>query len=186
MASGVTNQGAARLQAAFQQAILLHQQGRPFQADALCSQVLSADPRHFGAWHLRGLLALEGGDSKQGIEWLERSLKINSKQVSAHSNLGNALLSIGRPAEALTSLRQALRLKPDYALALYNQGNALRELRQFRQALDSYERVLRLQPDDAQALNNKALVLLELGEPQQALAALERAVALDPRFIDAR
>jgi protein O-GlcNAc transferase len=186
MASRAINQGAARLEAVFQQAVELHQQGRPFQADALCSQVLSADPRHYSAWHLRGLLALEGGDSKQGIEWLERSLKINGKQVSAHSNLGNALLSIGRPAEALASLKQALRLKPDYAPALYNQGNALRELRQFREALNSYERVLRLQPDDALALNNKALVLLELAEPQLALAALERAVALDPRFIDAR
>ena len=69
---------SARVAAAFQQAVLLHQQGRPFQADALCMEVLRVDVRHHGAWHLRGLLALEGGNLEQGIGWIEKSLKSSS------------------------------------------------------------------------------------------------------------
>jgi len=185
MASRASNQGAARLQTAFQQAMALHQQGRPFQADALCAEVLREDPKHYGAWHLRALLALEAGDLEQGIQWLERSLKINNQQFAGHSNLGNALLSAGRPREALTSLDRALRLRPDYVLALFNRGNALRELKRFPEALDSYERVLRAQPDDVEALNNKALVLLAMGQNNAALTALEQLLLAAPQNVDA-
>jgi predicted O-linked N-acetylglucosamine transferase (SPINDLY family) len=185
MASRASNPGAMHLTLAFQQAMALHQQGRPFQADALCSEVLRVDPKHYGAWHLRALLALEAGDTAQGIQWLERSLKINNRQFAGHSNLGNALLSVGKPREALASLNQALRLKPDYMVALYNRANALRELKRFAEALESYERVLRAQPDDVQALNNKALVLIELGRLAEALDCLEQLLLVSPQDFDA-
>jgi len=185
MASRAGNPGAAHLTLAFQQAVALHQQGRPFQADALCSEVLRADPKHYGAWHLRALLALEAGDTGQGIQWLERSLKINNRQFAGHSNLGNALLSVGKPREALASLDQALRLKPDYMVALYNRANALRELKRFAEALESYERVLHAQPGDVQALNNKALVLIELGRLPEALDCLEKLLLASPQDFDA-
>ena len=179
-------QGAARGATAFQQAVSLHQQGRPFQADALCAEVLRADPRHFGAWHLRGLLALEGGNVDEGMAWLQRSLALNPNQPAAHSNLGNALLAKGEPQKALDRFDRALRLKSDYAVALYNRGNALRQLRQFEEALASYDQVLRLRPDDVPALNNRGLVLLELQRLEEAVAAFERAVKLDPRFVEAQ
>jgi protein O-GlcNAc transferase len=185
MTGGTVAQDAARVAAAFQQAMVLHQQGRPFQADALCAEVLRADPRHYGAWHLRGLLALESGNTDVGVEWIEHSLKIHSNQAAAHSNIGNALLSKGQPQQALASFDRALRLKSDYVVALYNRGNALRELRRFDTALDSYERVLRLQTDHVPALNNSGLALIELGRLGDALAAFDRAAELDPRFADA-
>jgi predicted O-linked N-acetylglucosamine transferase (SPINDLY family) len=112
-------------------------------------------------------------------------LKINNQQFAGHSNLGNALLSAGRPREALTSLERALRLKPDYVLASFNRGNALRELKRFPEALDSYERVLRAQPDDVEALNNKVLVLLAMGKNELALAALEQLLLAAPQNADA-
>jgi len=184
MASRAGNQGAAHLTLAFQQAVALHQQGRPFQADALCSEVLRADPKHYGAWHLRALLALEAGDTQQGIQWLERSLKINNRQFAGHSNLGNALLSLGKTREALASLDQAVRLRPDYTIAWYNRGNALRDLKRFPEALDSYERVLRAQPDDAQALENKALILLGMKRYEDAVQTYSRALQVAPDHVD--
>ncbi len=179
------SQAAAARAATFEQAVLLHRQGRPFQAEAVCAEVLRADPRHCGAWHLRGLLALEGGNVDQGIEWISRSLRLDPGQAAAHANLGNAYLSARKPRKALASLECALRLKPDYVAALYNRGNALRELRLFEEALASYERVLRNRADHVPALNNRGLTLAELGRSEEALASFERAAGLDPRFADA-
>lgn len=184
MAPRAGNQGAAHLTLTFQQAVALHQQGRPFQADALCSEVLRADPKHYGAWHLRALLALEAGDTQQGIQWLERSLKINNQQFAGHSNLGNAWLSLGKPREALASLDQAVRLRPDYTIAWYNRGNALRDLKRFPEALESYERVLRAQPEDVQALENKALILLGMKRYEEAVHAYSRALQVAPDHLD--
>jgi protein O-GlcNAc transferase len=176
---------SVRVAAAFQQAVLLHQQGRPFQADALCMEVLRADARHHGAWHLRGLLALEGGNLEQGIGWIEKSLKIQPNQAVAHSNIGNALLSNGRPDEALARFERALRLKSDYGVALYNRANALRELGRFEAALAGYDQVLLLNGTHAQALNNRGLVLIELGRLEEALQCYERLVQWAPQDVPA-
>ncbi len=177
---------SARAAAVFQQATALHQQGRPFQADALCVEALRADARHYGAWHLRGLLALENGDTQQGIEWIEKSLQLQPNQAAAHSNIGNALLSSGRAEQALGRFERALGLKSDYVVALYNQGNAFRELRRLEAALASYDEVLRLKSDHAEAWNNRGLVLLELERLEDALASCRRAVELEPRFASAQ
>jgi predicted O-linked N-acetylglucosamine transferase (SPINDLY family) len=177
---------SARTASAFLQATVAHQQGRPFQADALCAEVLRADSRHYGAWHLRGLLALEAGDTEQGIAWIEKSLKLQPNQAAAHSNIGNALLSSGRPEQALIRFERALRLKPDYLVAVYNRANALRELKRLDAALAAYDEVLRVKSDHVQALNNKGLVLIELEKLEEALAACSRAAALDSRFLPAQ
>ena len=178
----MAGQAAPRVAAAFQQAVLLHRQGRPFQAEAVCAQVLQLDPRHHGAWHLRGLLALENGQTEQGVKWIEKSLRIQPDQFAAHSNIGNALLSSGRPEQALVRFERALRIKPDYVAALYNQGNALRDLRRFEEALGVYDKLLRLKGDHVQALNNRGLVLLELQRAEEALVSCRSAVELDPRY----
>lgn len=167
----------------FQDAARLHQQGRPYEAQALCEQILQAQARHAGAWHLRGLLAIEAGHVDQGIEWIEKSLQSQPDQPAAHSNIGNALLTLDRIAPALERFEQALRLRPCYVPALYNRANALLRLRRLAEALQGYEHVLRQQPAHVNALNNQGLVLLELDRPSDALQAFERAIALDPRFV---
>jgi len=175
-------EASVRVATVFQQALLAQQQGRVRHAEALCASVLDADPRHYGAWHMRGLLALEGGRPDEGIEWLERSLALNPDQPAAHSNLGNAWLARGEPQKALSSFEQALRLKADYAGALFNRGNALRILGRLEESLQSYDETLRLNEAHVPALNNRGLALLELGRPADALSAFERAVQLDPAF----
>lgn len=185
LATRVAAPDAARVAAVFQQAALLHQQGRPFQADALCAELLRADARHYGAWHLRGLIAIEAGRIEQGIRSMERSLQLHPNQPAAHSNIGNALLSQGQPQLALESFNRALQLKADYVAALYNRGNALRGLRCFDEALASYDRVLGIKADHVPALNNRGVVLLELERPGEALTALQQACELEPRFFEA-
>jgi protein O-GlcNAc transferase len=176
---------ASPADAIFRDAVQLHQQGRPFQADALCVQVLRVNSRHAGAWHLRGVLALEGGAIQQGIDFIERSLKLQPAQPAAHSNIGNALLEQGQPERALARFERALRIKPDYPPALFNRGNALRALARAEEALASYGAVLALQPQHVTCLNNRALALLDLGRFAEATASLEQAVALQPTYTEA-
>jgi protein O-GlcNAc transferase len=166
----------------FQQAVALRRAGDLLRAEALCTDILDADPRHFPAHHLRGLLALDRGDMAEGVASLCRSLAINPNQAMAYSNLGNALLSLGQPDRALASLDEALRLKPDLGAAHYNRGNALKDLGRLEAALASYEAALDIAGGDARALNNKGVVLRDLGHPSRALSVFSEALAIDPRF----
>jgi predicted O-linked N-acetylglucosamine transferase (SPINDLY family) len=167
---------------AFQQALSLRKQGDPLRADALCAEVLEIEPRHFNAYHLRGLIAFDQGDIDRGIEFIERSLATNPHQPLAYSNLGNALLSAGRPQLALDQLDQALRLKSDLVIAHYNRGNALKALGRLEEALASYDAALQRDGSHAKALNNRGLVLQELGRHEEARYSYVLASNLDPRL----
>ncbi|HMK87670.1 MAG TPA: tetratricopeptide repeat protein, partial [Steroidobacteraceae bacterium] len=179
---GAVPGGLAAQETAFQNAVSLRRQGEPQRADALCAELLRADPGNFNAYHLRGLIALETGETHRGIALIGRSLAINPNQPLAYSNVGNALLSAGEPLRALQSLDAAIALKPDLGLAHYNRGNALKALRRLEEAAASYETAVALDAGDVKAWNNRGLVQQELGRLADALASFEHAAALDPRF----
>jgi protein O-GlcNAc transferase len=170
--------------AAFQEAILQHRMGQLQHANRLCEEVLHADPCHAAAWHMRGLIALNGPHPERGVEWIEHSLELDANQPSAHVNLGNYLLAQNLPESALGRFERALQLRPDYALALYNHGNALSAMGRFAEGLLSYDRALQLQGHWT-IQNNRGLALRKLKRLAEAAAAFEAAVQLDAQAVDA-
>lgn len=166
-------------------AVAAHRQGRLSEADAGYQRILRLQPRHFDALHLAGLLATQRNDARTGVELIGRAIAIDRGQAPAHLNLGNALLALERPAEALASYERAIGLEPGYAEAHSNRGNALKELNRADEALASYERAVALKPDYAEAFCNQGNLLNELDRPAAALASCERAIALVPGLAEA-
>ncbi len=52
----------------YRTAIRLHQQGQAAEAAPLYDKVLAAQPRHYSALHLKGVLALQAGRYEAAIE----------------------------------------------------------------------------------------------------------------------
>ena len=176
---------AAALQAKLNQGMALHRQGKLADAERCYGEVLQQQPDHFDALHLLGVIAHQTRRTEQGVELIKRAIGLNPKVAAAHSNLGNALRDLKRPAEALASYDKAIALKPDYAEAHYNRGNALRELKRPAEALASYDKAIALKPDFAEAHNNRGNALRDLKRPAEALASYDRAIALKPDYAEA-
>ena len=66
---------------------------------------------------------------------IRKAIGLNGNIAAAHSNLGEALLDLRRPAEALASCDKAIALNPDLAIAYYNRGNALQDLKRSLEAI---------------------------------------------------
>jgi DNA-binding SARP family transcriptional activator/transcriptional regulator with XRE-family HTH domain len=111
----------------------------------------------------------------------------------AHSGVANALIQVGRPAEALSHLATALRLREE-AGDLYGQAQihlyisrAMERQGRYREALARSRQALRLSqtagasanPMQAQACNHVGWDLAMLGSYPQALRYCQRAVALN-------
>jgi protein O-GlcNAc transferase len=176
---------AADPTATFQQGLALHQQGRLDDAEALYRTVLAAQPAHFGALHLTGLIQYQRGAFAASVDWIGRALAVNPNVPDAYSNLGLALLELKRPDEALASLQRALALKPEAPAFLNNRANALQALHRPAEALADYDRALRWQPGFALAHNNRGNTLRALDRYDEALAAYDRALQLAPDYPDA-
>jgi predicted O-linked N-acetylglucosamine transferase (SPINDLY family) len=182
---GTALTGTAGSNNQLQHALTLLQQGRRAQADALCRQVLAAEPREFHALHLLGIAALQSGEFAAAEPWLRAAIAVDCGVPAAHLNLAVVLLAQRRPAEALEHSEAALRLQGNLAQGWAYRAKALAALRRDEESLASYERALGIDPDHLESLNNRGIALLHLHRPREALAMFERAIELAPDFADA-
>ncbi len=176
---------SAAIEAKFNQATALHQQGKLADAERVCRKILRREPNHFDALHLLGVIAKQTRRTERAVELIKKAIGLNANVAAAHNNLGNALLDLRRPADALASYDKAITLKPDYAMAHNNRGNVLHELKRPADALVSYDRAIALNPDFATAHYNRGLALEDLKRPADALSSYDKAIALKPDYAEA-
>jgi len=105
--------------------------------------------------------------------------------AAAHFNLGNTLLGLERPDEAMACYQQALQIKPDYADAHNNLGYTFRKLGRLPEAEASCRQALRINPNCAEAHNNLGITLGEQGRADAAEMSYRRALQIKPDYIEA-
>src|SRR5579871_5163503 len=97
----------------FHQAADLHLKGKLKAAEAIYLQLLAAQPDHFDARHLLGVLQLQQGRSGEALASIGAALRTNPDFPPALLNYAVVLRALGRPAEALAGFDRALAVKPD-------------------------------------------------------------------------
>ena len=154
--------------------------GDQAQAARLSDQVLQAEPEHFGALHLRGIVAILQNDAGRAIECLQSAVRLNPGMAPAHYNLGNALALAGLPDEAVASFDRALSLAPGMAEAWCNRGNALVLLDRVDEALGSFRTAIQHRPQLVDAHINLGDLLFRQGQLSSARQHFEAALRLSP------
>ncbi len=86
-------------------------------------------------------------------------LELKPQFVEAHNNLGMALISRGRIAEATTQFEKALRINPGLAEAHNNLGMALARGGRIDEAAVHFRKAVEIQPEYAAARRNLDIVL---------------------------
>jgi len=175
----------ADIAAIFAQASLLHQQGRLKDAAALYQHVLRADPVHFDAHHMLGLLYAQQGAFLEAVKEIGHALKVDPKNQQALSNFGNVLRALGQREEALLSYDAAISENRDDAVIWLNRGLLLAEMRRLPDAIASYDRAIAIASDHGEAMLARATALGEMGEMDAALAACDRTIAVRPKLAEA-
>jgi len=115
----------------------------------------------------------------------ERSLELDPT-ARVHGRLGNLLMRMDRPDEALVQFREGLRLDPADSQLRYLLGRALR----IHGRLDEAERVLqdlvRDVPTQGNAWTNLGRIRWKRGDDDGALEAFRTAIRVEPAIIEAR
>ena len=141
-------------------------------AERCARAIVAANPGHFDALHLLGVLCLNDARLADAVAWLRRADRLRPDVAQVHYHRGNALLGLKLFGAAEAAFRQALRLHPAHHDALSNLGNALAGAGRHRAAIDCFHQALALRPDATPTLYNLA----------RSLAALERYDAAVVQF----
>ena len=179
------NSAAMPLQASFEQALALHEQGRLAEAERIYRDVLQRQPNHFAALHQLGLIALQTRHTERAVELIGKAIALKPDFAQAYCDHGMALRKLKRFEDALASYDKAIALKPDFAMAYNNRGNVLLDLKRAVEALTSCDKAIALNPRLAIAYYNRGNALQNLRRPTAALASYDGAIALKPDLAEA-
>ena len=161
-----------------EQAATLQRSGRLHEADRIYNAVLAADPQHFDALHLSGVLKYQQGRAVEALRLVAAALAIRPASADALMNHGVVLEALKRHDEALARFDQLLSARDRDATLHYNRGKALQGLGRYAEALASYDRAIALAPDLGAAHQNRGSTLAALDRDEDALASFDRALAL--------
>jgi Flp pilus assembly protein TadD len=119
---------------------------------------------------------LVAGLSRLGVEIEEQK----PAQADFYVELGQAWLSAGQPAQAVTAFEQALERKPRSPVALLNLGDALTEAGQPARAAAVLDRAIGIAPTDPLLWYQLGIVHSRAEREPRSDRRLEKSIALDP------
>ncbi len=157
-----------------------YQSGNASEAQRLCREILSVEPRNAKAHYYLGLALRSLGQSDEAVACYRQALAIQGDYADAHFSLGVALQHQGDWAAAADSYRDAIRARPDFFEAYNNLGTLHRLQNQLEQAVECYSRALEFRPDFAEALNNLGNVFKAQGRFTEAWVCYDQAQRMQP------
>ena len=162
-----------------------HKAGRTRMAEACYRKVLRVDPLCAEALLCRGLVAQEGGQYAESVEWLNKALALKPDEPVWMNNLAHSYLRQGETEKARDIYRRVLDLSPDNARAHYGLGTAQQLLMEWDAAEDSYRRAVALQPDAPDYHCGLARFLREMKALDESVEEYNRVLVLDPNHHEA-
>ena len=168
-----------------QSALLLHQQGRLDEAEALYKEILCSHPGHFDALRLMATIAAQRKEFSVAIALFDQAVKINPNHANSFNNQGVAFHELQRYDEALGCFEKALALKPDYAEAYVNYGNVLQELKRADAKLVHADGAFAFKPCEALVYSDQGNEIQKSERYEEALWYYDKALALKPDYDEA-
>jgi tetratricopeptide (TPR) repeat protein len=108
------------------------------------------------------------------------SLPVKALGDETFLNVGEELVRLNQPAQALPLLRRAVSIAPISPAPHYNLGLALRQTGNRETSLNEFNEAIRLNPNYFEAHAAKALTLADSGRQTEALVEFREALRLRP------
>jgi|TARA_B110000902_G_scaffold23940_1_gene26472 tetratricopeptide (TPR) repeat protein len=155
------------------------------RAEALCREVLQADPEHVGAKEFLINRALETGRARWAEELARSLVRKMPEQSKWWLKLSSSLARQDQLVEAQEAVQQVLAIEPDLEEAQMLLGSIFARDNRFADALGQYDAVLQIKPDNIAALAQKGSALKTLGRQNESIQCLRRCMELDGNFGEA-
>jgi len=112
------------------------------------------------AQFLHGMLAAQGGESKEALEYLDKALAVEDIE-GAHNARAKVLLKLGRRDDAVISLQKAVQARPNDQKLRMTYARLLVDVKQYVKARIEFEKLHQASPDDVDLLYTLGLLSLE-------------------------
>lgn len=144
-------------------------------AEKFCLLGLSQDENLILIYASLGAVYRDTGKFEEAIEYLEKGLKIDSKNVRLLVNLATVYSSIGNKYKAEMIYKDVINSSPKDWRSYSGYAHFLLERGRYLESIDNYEKVMEFTPENVFALNNIAINYLYMEDYEGAAKTFERA-----------
>lgn len=127
-----------------------------------------------------GTAAYGARDYATSLAQFQAAVERNPKDTDSLSNLGQVLVRLNRPADAIPYLTRAVALAPDRWAYQFNLARALGLVGRSEESIQAYRRAQDLFPADYVTTFNLALALHKSGDEAGAVDQYQKAINLQP------
>jgi Flp pilus assembly protein TadD len=127
-----------------------------------------------------GTAAYGAGDYATALAQYQVAVERNPQDSDSLSNLGQVLVRMNRPADAIPYFSRAVALAPDRWAYQFNLARALGLVGRSAESIQAYRRAQELFPDDYVTTFNLALALHKNGDEAGAVDQYQKAINLQP------
>jgi len=152
---------------------------------ALCTALLEIEPKRASAWAYLGLARFRGGDPVSALTAFAEVLALGPTQPAVLSNVGAALVELGRFELARSFYDKAIAMDAKFADAYNNRGVSFEREAKPAEAIADFELAIALRPDFVSGLLNAGIAKQSLGQNLEAIAHYDQILALLPDHPDA-
>ena len=149
-------------------------------ADVVAAASAPEAPRAFLDPAGSGATAYAAGDYEGALAHYLAAIEASPQDAESHSNLGQMLVRLKRPAEAVPYFDRAIALLPQRWAYHFNRARTLGLLERWDEAIAGYRQAEVIMPDDYATTFNLAQALHRKGDEAAAVEAYLRAIALAP------
>jgi serine/threonine-protein kinase len=147
------------------------------KAEAVYKQAIALRPNYYRGYDLLGGFYFRNADYSNAEKMFRTAAEKNPQSFSAFSNLGIALMSQDKDADAVEALKRSLAIRPT-APAYGNLGVALFRLRRFPEAAAEFRHSIQLSPGIYDKWGSLADSEYYGGNRVQAMNDYRKAIAL--------
>jgi tetratricopeptide (TPR) repeat protein len=137
----------ARLLTAFEEALILHEQGDP-KAGEYYLEAINEGDNVAEAYCNLGIINLDQNNHAKALDNFTLSLKCDPRHVEAHYNLANLYYDTGDLRLARLHYEAAIQIEPGFALVYFNLALVYHKLNEVALAHAALEKYKQLEPDD--------------------------------------
>ena len=127
-----------------------------------------------------GAAAYGEGDYATALAQFQAAVEKNPQDTESLSNLGQVLVKMNRPADAIPYLTRAMSQAPDRWTYQFNLARALGLVGRLDESIQGYRVAQQLFPDDYVTTFNLALSLHKRGDEEAAVEQYQKAINLQP------
>lgn len=167
------------------EAIQLHRDGRPKDAEIKLRDILREQPANATATRMLGNIALDEGRYRMAARLLRNAVKLAPDYYGAWIDLSRALTEYEKLDEAREAISEVIKLDKHLAYPYVLLGNLESKIGDYEAAVSAFEAALDRQADHGGALAGLGHALKTIGRQEQAIDRYRKCVQNYPAFGEA-